>query len=193
MRGDPPVDVMTRRLGTWLIAFAFGAVAACAVSAESPAPQRLDRLKAGYLVNFVKFIEWPASAPANELTLCFIGAEGVLNALPADLSDRLVAGRRLIVRELKPDELSTGCGVLYVDRTAATPHASVMQTPTLPGAGVLTVSDDANFIRQGGVIELFTEDNRLRFNINVQNAQRAGLKISSALLQLASSVDREAS
>jgi hypothetical protein len=193
MRGDPSVRVKTRRLSPWLIAFALGAVAACAVSAETPAPQRLDRLKAGYLVNFVKFIEWPASAPANELTLCFIGAEGVLNALPADLSDRLVAGRRLIVRELKPDELSTGCGVLYVDRTAATSHASAMQAPVLPGAGVLTVSDDANFIRQGGVIGLFTEDNRLRFNINVQNAQRAGLKISSALLQLASSVDREAS
>jgi hypothetical protein len=193
MRGDPAVDVVTHRLSTWLIAFALGAVAACAVSAESPAPQRLDRLKAGYLVNFVKFVEWPATAAADELTLCFIGAAGVRNALPADLSDRLIGGRRLTVRELNAGEPPAGCGVLYVDRTASTSYASALQTPTLPGAGVLTVSDDSDFIRQGGVIALFTEDNRLRFSINVQNAQRAGLRVSSALLQLASSVDREAS
>jgi hypothetical protein len=193
MRGDPAVDVVTQRLSTWLIAFALGAGAACAVSADSPAPQRLDRLKAGYLVNFVKFVDWPATAAADELTLCFIGAPGVRDALPAGLSERLVSGRRLTARELKPGEPSAGCGVLYVDRTAATPHTSATQSPTLPGVGVLTISDDVNFTRQGGVIALFTEDNRLRFNINVQNAQRAGLRISSALLQLASSVDREAS
>jgi hypothetical protein len=193
MRCDRPVGVLRDRLSPWLIAFALGAVAACAASAESPAPQRLDQLKAGYLVNFVKFIEWPATASAGELTLCFIGAAGVREALPADLSNRLVGGRRLTVRELKTGEASAGCGVLYIDRTAAAPHATVTQTPTLPGAGVLTISDDSTFIRQGGVIGLFTEDNRLRFNVNVQNAQRAGLRISSALLQLASSVDREAS
>lgn len=54
---------------------------------------------------------------------------------------------------------------------------------------VLTVSETHDFIHRGGIIELFPEGNRLRFKISVQNARRAGLKISSSLLQLASSVE----
>jgi hypothetical protein len=53
------------------------------------------------------------------------------------------------------------------------------------------VSDAKEFLRNGGIIELFTDENRLKFNINVDNAHRAGLRISSSLLQLAAAVEQE--
>jgi hypothetical protein len=56
-------------------------------------------------------------------------------------------------------------------------------------SAVLAVGEEHDFIRKGGIIELFTENNRLRFNINLDNARRVGLKISSSLLQLATRVE----
>jgi hypothetical protein len=81
-----------------------------------------------------------------------------------------------------------GCNILYLDAKEALPGwtsgAARMQ--------LLTVSDAPGFAHHGGMIELFVEGNRLRFNINVENARRAGLRISSSLLELASRVDRVA-
>jgi hypothetical protein len=155
--------------------------------AADTAVQRADQLKAGYLLNFVKFVEWPASVPSNLLTVCFIGGNGVRDALASGIDTKMAGERHLAVRTLSDSETPAGCNVLYLDAAMMPPGAHEPNTAESP---ILTVSDAKAFAHMGGMIELFSDANHLRFNINVASAQKAGLHISSSLLQLAAAVEQ---
>ncbi len=148
---------------------------------------RADALKAGYLFNFMKFVEWPL-APADTLTVCFVGSSGVYDELTAGLPEKRLGTRRLVTHRLAPGESMVACQVLYID-AAQLPGVSglIGERPS----ALLTVSDAPEFLQSGGIIALFDEGNRLRFRISVENARRANLRISSNLLQLASAVEHE--
>ena len=151
--------------------------------------QRENALKAGYLFNFIKFVEWPPLAEGDVFTLCFLGADGVHDELAAVLPDKRLGRHRLASRRLSQSESPVGCQVLYVDSELM---ASMAGTVSARVPALLTVSDANDFLRGGGIIELFAEGNRLRFRVNLENARRANLRISSSLLRLASSVEKEA-
>jgi hypothetical protein len=154
--------------------------------ADEVAIRREEQLKAAYLFNFVKFVEWPASAPAGALTVCFVGGDGVYGAFVAGIENKKASSRPLAARRLAEPGSATGCNVLYLDAAMA-PDSQRFNAKEL---SILTVSDAQGFVRNGGIIELFTDSNRLRFNVNLDNAQKAGLRISSSLLQLAASVEK---
>ena len=145
--------------------------------------RREDQFKAAYLFNFVKFVEWPPGVAVETLTVCFLGGEGVHEALASGIDAKRAGPRKLIARQLEPPATLESCEVLYAD-AASVDHSLA---GTLP---VLTVSDAPGFAANGGMIELFTENHRLRFVINVAHVNRAGLRISSDLLKLAASVQR---
>lgn len=144
---------------------------------------REDQLKAAYLFNFVKFVEWPANDGAP-IRICFIGGQGIHASLSASSAGKRVGARSISTSALKVADSRSGCDVIYVD--AAVNASSLVQDEAL------TVSEADDFTREGGVIRLFKHDNRLKFDINLDNARRAGLKISSNLLKLASRVEQEA-
>jgi hypothetical protein len=146
--------------------------------------RREDQFKAAYLFNFAKFVEWPPSAAANTLTVCFLGGEGVQEALASGIDAKRVGSRKLIARQLEQPATVEDCEVLYADAASVDPSLGV-------GLPVLTVSDAPQFAANGGMIELFTENHRLRFVINVAHVHKAGLRISSDLLKLAARVQRE--
>jgi len=147
----------------------------------SGAVDRVDQLRAGYLLNFIKFVEWPAAAEPQGRVLCFVGGVGIREAI-AGAQSRQRSGASITTRVLSKGESAAGCQLLYVE-------AEVGSAPDTSGQPVLTVSDAPDFARHGGMVELFSEGNRLRFNINLEVARRAGLRISSSLLQLASHVE----
>lgn len=182
-----------RALRGWIIAFLLGVAGGPALPENAGDADRADLLKAGYLLNFVKFVEWPASAPADVLRLCFMGGARVRDALVANLNDKRAGSRRLAARELKSGQSVQECDVLYLDGNGGTLESAATQSSAVSSWGILTVGETADFVQHGGVIGLFAVGNRLRFSVNVENARRAGLKISSALLQLASSVEKDAS
>lgn len=153
-------------------------------AADSSSAGREDQLRAAYLVNFAKFIQWPAGVEAGQ-TFCFVGGAGIRDALNAATAARTDAPV-LVTRALARGENTSGCQILYVESGA--PFATE-RLVAAPQPAQLTVSDAHDFSLNEGVIELFTEGNRLRFSINLDNARRAGLKISSNLLQLASHVE----
>jgi hypothetical protein len=161
-------------------------------SAELPG-NRADLLKAAYLVNFARFVGWPASTQPDVIRVCFSGASGVRDALLADLDKTRIGTRRLTVRVLESGASAHGCDVLYAD--AANIARTHVPTPGAASApsGMLSIGEQADFVRHGGIIGIFIVDNHLRFCINVENARRAGLQVSAALLQLASSIERDAS
>jgi hypothetical protein len=149
--------------------------------------RREDQIKAGYLFNFAKFVEWPPTKQIVNASLGVVGASGIQEALTADSTDKRIGARRLTVRSLRETDTPEGCNVLYVDAKAV---AAVRSNGGAMQQAMLTVSDAKDFTHDGGIITLFTDKNRLRFIVNVENAQRAGLHISSNLLQLASSVEK---
>jgi hypothetical protein len=180
---------MQKPAGTLLLLALLLGGSCAGLAGETAEVGRADKLKAGYLLNFAKFVEWPSSQAPEVLTICFLGGTGVHDALSTDLDRKRVGLRRLELRVLGADERPDGCAVLYMESTDA---AELRRLIREARQAVLTVSDSEEFVHHGGMIEMFTESNRLRFSINVGNARRAGLRISSILLQLASTVEQGA-
>lgn len=153
--------------------------------ADDTSIDRADHLRAAYLFNFLKFVELPHPA-ADSIRVCFIGARGVRDSLAASAADKKIGSRALTTAELPIYGNWSGCDMVYLD--AAEDVRTAMTYAT--GNDALSVSEAAEFTERGGTIRLYTEDNRLRFAINVAHARRAGLKISSDLLRLASRVEQ---
>ena len=154
--------------------------------AGEPGVARENELKAAYVFNFAKFIEWPPTTPPDSLTICVVDAVGMREALAASTADKRIAARHIVVRSLAASGPADGCDVIYFDAPAA---AALKSLGDSANTHSLTVSDAPGFTSRGGMIEMYSEGNRIRFNINIDNARRAGLKISSGLLQLASKVE----
>jgi hypothetical protein len=147
---------------------------------------REDQLKAAYLFNFAKFVEWPSNAKGS-IRVCFIGAPGVHASLTASVAGKKIGTRAIETSLLQVTESRAGCDIIYLDAALA---ANVL-VQDVEVSRALTVSEADDFTRRGGVIRLFQHDNRLRFDVNLDNARRASLKISSNLLKLASRVEQD--
>ena len=151
-----------------------------------PAPllaQELEaKIKAAYIFNLIKYVDWP-SLPADAVHVCVAGSDPV-GALLTELNDRMVKERPLKVQlDLSGDP--AGCQVLYISRSEARWQQLLSQTR---GRNVLTVSDLADFARQGGVVGFYAEAGRIRLEINPAAAQAAQLRISAKLMELARTV-----
>jgi hypothetical protein len=146
-------------------------------------------LKAAFVYNFAKFTDWPhETGAAGPLKLCVLGDPAVADALDATVKGHPIGGRDVAVSRASPDQLR-GCHMLYL---AALDNKRLSQVlDDVKGAAVLTVSDLDRFAQNGGIAGLFVEAGKMRFAINVEAAQRAGLRISSRLLGLATIVKDE--
>lgn len=162
---------------------------ACLLQAQSRqhAPGEAQ-IKAAFVYNFAKFVEWPdeAASPAAPLVVGVVGDPQLADVVDETLRDKNVRGRRFLVRHFASlDDLAL-CHILLVasqDKLAVQRSLHVARaSPTL------TIGEVQGFSDQGGVIELVLEDNKFRFEINAGAARRGGLKVSSRLLRLARSV-----
>ena len=146
-------------------------------------------VKAAYLYNFAKFVEWPASAFASAdapLSICIAGDNPFGGALDA-LSGKMVESRPVAVRHLPATTGLEKCHIVYIGRAEQGRFKAVLaKLARLP---VLTVGDVANFAQEGGMIGLVEAEQRIRFNINLAATRQANLKLSSQLLKLATIVE----
>lgn len=147
------------------------------------------QVKAAFLFNFMKFVEWPHSAvPAGTApwTLCVLGHEPFHGALEETVRGRTVGGRGCEIRRVAATSEIQGCHLLfaslYEDDTISEVLARAATRP------ILTVGETDRFERAGGMIRFRVEADRVRFVVNAGASRRAGLKISSRLLSLARSV-----
>lgn len=141
------------------------------------------QLKAAYLVNFLKYVEWPASR--STATICLFGRDS-LGPYLASYEGRQIVGRELRIRKVtSPDQLAD-CQLLFVPDTEESRFAAVLRWSDKQA--ILTVSDAEIFTRDGGVIALVRSEGRLQFDINTDALGRAGLKASSQMLRLARQV-----
>jgi hypothetical protein len=135
------------------------------------------RVKAAYLFNFAKFIEWPVEP--GPLTICVAGRNVFGDVLSDTVKGEAIDGRPLVVRVLLEPE--PGCHITFVPRGAAAP-AYLRAARSFPE---LTVGEAPDFIAQGGIINFVIESGSVRFEIDTAAAERSGLRISSRLLRLA--------
>ena len=136
------------------------------------------QVKAAYLLNFVKFVEWPKELNTGPVTICVARPNPFGESLNDIVRGETISGRPIAVRTIGAPEM--GCHVVFVPRGASASAylAAARGTPTL------TVGEEPHFIEQGGIINLVLTGGNVRFEINQQAAIRAGLTISSRLLRL---------
>lgn len=148
------------------------------------------QIKAGFLYNLAKFIEWPAPAfekPQTPYSVCVLGPDPFGELLDVVVGEGTLHGRRMVVRRLTEIKNVTGCHILFVSRLDPKKLPALFQA--VAGSPTLTVGETEDFIRAGGCLRFFTtqenKESMVRFEINLQATERAQLKVSAKLLTLA--------
>ncbi len=157
--------------------------------AQTPTPTEYE-VEAAYLSNFGRFVEWPnrAGAPNDPFYVCVLGQDPFGPLLDASLRGENIAGAPMVAKRLSGPEDVAGCRILFI---SASKTAQLNATLAALGtSNILTVSDIPGFARRGGMIQFVLEGNRVRFEINLAAARRAGLTLSSELLKVAVAIRR---
>lgn len=146
------------------------------------------QLKAAFFSKFPEFVEWPSSALDGRVTmdLCVVRPNPFGDVLTGLIAGEKLNGRSLAVREVGDPKSAAPCQLLFIPELPASERRSFLSgVARLP---VLTVGDSSSFMDDGGIIRLRLVDGRIGFDVNLDAANRAGLRLSAQLLRLAQSV-----
>jgi hypothetical protein len=159
-------------------------VAAILGGAVAPSPSEYQ-IKAAFLYNFAKFVEWPAKAlpeTSTSMTLCILGEDPFGTDLEQILDGKTVNDKSIVIKRFRGIRGLEVCHILFISSSERHHLPEILDA--LREASMLTVGETERFAKLGGIINFTIEENKVRFEINVDAAGRAGLKISSRLLKL---------
>ncbi|WP_211825421.1 YfiR family protein [Kistimonas asteriae] len=170
--------------GLRLIALFLCILAANLVSTRpEAAPVQEDQVKAAILYKLSRFIQWPRKTRTDTLTVCMLGKDP-LNDYVSSLKGRKNMSQTIDVRILTAfDDKASLCNLLFVNESAQKQLEHVLNS--LRSTSVLTVSDIKDFAKQGGMVELVRESNRVSFTLNLPATKAGGFVISSQLMKIA--------
>ncbi|HWM90379.1 MAG TPA: YfiR family protein [Thermoanaerobaculia bacterium] len=143
-------------------------------------------VKAAFLYNFAKFVEWPEGtfrSPGEPLAFCVLAEGSFGNELERTVAGKTVAGRPVTVRRLSQLAGLDKCHILFVGASESPRFDQILAA--VGERPVLTVGEEEGFTRAGGIISFVVRSSRVRFLIDRETAGRAGLRLSSRLLELA--------
>lgn len=146
------------------------------------------RVISAYVLNFAKFVEWPAETVwvDNKITLCVVGSNVLGDAL-SELHRRKVGSRELhVVLRANADDTLGGCHLVFIGESERQRAVAIIRS--LGASPVLTISDIEDFAEKGGGIGLLHHQNKIIFEINLKSLQRPNLRLPGQLLNLASQV-----
>jgi hypothetical protein len=162
-------------------------LALCCVAVAAAAQSASEyQVKAAFLFNFAKFVEWPADAFSTAdapLQVCVLGQDPFGGDFEQMIEDKTVSGHRLEIAHPEGVPQARACQVLFIASSEKQKAREILRG--LAGVSVLTVGDTPGFAKMGGVINFVLDENRVRFEINVKAAERAHLKLSARLLTVA--------
>jgi hypothetical protein len=169
-----------------------------AVRADAQTPINESQVKAMFVYNFLRFVEWPADTSVgakDPFIVLIIGEGATADATEHFLESKTIGERPLIVRRIRWDQSLAGARAAFIVEQDAKKLRRVLEAAAT--AGVLTIGEGEGFTTRGGVIGLLVEDRKVRFDVDTTAAQAAGLRVSSKLLALThavrSSTDRSGS
>ena len=168
------------------------------VRAEAQSAMSESQVKAMFVYNFLKFVEWPVDSSVgakDQFVVIIIGEGATADATEHFLEAKMIGERPLVVRRIRWDQSVAGARAAFVlERDTKRLHRVL---GAAAAAGVLTIGEGESFTTQGGVIGLLVEDRKVRFDVDTTAAQVARLRVSSKLLALThavrSSTDRSGS
>lgn len=174
--------------GVLLAALVFVHLAGARALAQSPAETGPDReylIKAAFLYNFGRYIQWPAESQGSKepFVIGILGPDPFGTVLEQIGSTKNIEGRPIAVRRYASLAEYQPCQILFVAAAASdADKLGVIQQSQ--GKPVLVVGEETGFAQRGAMINFFAEDNKIHFEINVEAARRGHLRISSKLLSL---------
>ena len=174
----------------WTIAFMLVTFSTHAIEAQTNPPSEYQ-IEAAFLFNFAKFVDWPTDSFTNphSFAICVLGKDPFGHLLDDALLNKTIADRSVVIERLKDNSEVRRCQTVFVSSSESAHLAEILES--LRGANVLLVGETAGFAASGGIIEFTLEDGHVRFTINTDAADRAGLKFSAKLLSLAKIVHDE--
>jgi hypothetical protein len=183
----------TEQRGRWPgLALVAGLVLLFGVGTGRGATASESEVKAAFLYNFTKFVEWPGEAFSSTnapIRLAVLGDDEFGNQLRTLLSDKKAHGRSLEVRTISNPQEARNFQIVFVANAENRRVPQVLENTRK--APVLTVGESDQFIELGGMINLFFEEAQLAFEVNPEPAQKVKLEISSKLLRLAKKRSRK--
>ena len=185
LRNTDSATPRRRSTPAWLVACVLCATSACAGFAAQPPGPDVNQTKANMLWNIAKFVEWPVLPEDRNQPLVFtiLGEDDLAASLAGLLSSRTVNGRPVFVRFARRPQDAKGSQILYLAASESGQMVNVLAA--VDTSAVLTVSDAPGFAAHGGMVGFETEGTRVRFEVNRNQAERSGLKLSAKLLSLA--------
>lgn len=147
------------------------------------------QVKAAYLLNFTRYVEWPAqafAAPNSPVTICVLGIDPFGAVLDATTRGRTTQGRAVAVRRIRTIAKTDECHLLFISRKTWRSQRDLPKKLRAPG--LLTVGESEDFAQEGGVISFIIQNETVRFVVNAEARDQAGLRISSRMLSLAAAV-----
>ena len=148
-----------------------------------------SQVKAAFIYNFARFLEWPAqSFPSSDtpVTIGVVGSEQIGNAIERITKGKTINGRKLVVKRLGSGDNFDSCHVLFISASERRRTKGILER--LRDSSVLTIGETDGFIQNGGVIGFVIENNKIAFEINTGAAKKKRLIVSSQLLKLARNV-----
>jgi hypothetical protein len=170
---------------TWTV------IAAPLLHAQRSSPTE-NEVKSAYLFNFGKFVEWPAKATSvgEFFTVCALGDDSFGSTLETTIAGESINGKKVLVKRVTKPQDAVSCRILFISSSEQSQLKEILAA--LDNTSVLTVSDVPQFTRRGGMIQFVVEAKKVRFEVNLTSAERAGLTLSSQLLKVATQVKRSA-
>lgn len=180
--------IFSRRSWTIRVCFfllALWLAAGSPLFAQSPVSKEYQ-IKAVFLFNFAQFVKWPARAftrPDEPFRIGVLGSDPFDSFLDATVQGEKVDGHPLVIQRYASVADVKDCQILFISRSESDRMEDILTD--LKGKSILTVADSEGFIKNGGVVLLSKEENKIRLLINLEAAKNANLSISSKILRLA--------
>lgn len=174
-----------KRLTRLAVLLALPLLAAEAPVCFAQAPTE-SQVKAAYIFNFLKFVEWPGGPlgdPHAKWIIGLVGDSPVGEDFVRLFDGKQALGRDLQIKRVEDVDSMRACSIVFIGQSEKKHLASILAA--LRGSSILTVSDIDRFVESGGMIQLFVEDTRVRMVVDVSATTRARLKVSSKMLLLA--------
>jgi hypothetical protein len=184
-------NLMLRRLGILIVALSVSLSWAPETFAQTSESSDSSEylIKAGFIYNFAKFVEWPSTSfaqPDSPIVIGILGTDPFGGIIDRIVGDKKISGRGFVVKRLKwakDFKDLKDCNILFVSSSEKEHMDDVIRM--LRWLPILTIGETPGFAERGGIIRFTLEDNRVRLEANVEAARQANLTISSRLLTLA--------
>ena len=145
------------------------------------------RVKAAFLYNFTRFIEWPDTDKTNASFIIGVIGKDPFGQELTSLAGKQINGKNLIIRKFTKTEELNACHILFISSSAKSHIKNILKATK--GRPTLTVGDTDGFAQKGVIINFYEDKNKIRFEINLAAADQIGLVVSSRLLKLARIVE----